>query len=130
MHISTECFYILCKVIYLIQYMLLALHSRNKLLITFLPRSINSSLGTLLFLLRAYLKRDLYGFHSYIFAIFIPSFFSEISTNLYTIHTMLSTIHCNREKTSSKGKLFPLLPVIYKLDSILVIHSLQLCTIC
>src|SRR5690606_7920827 len=64
MHISTSKNYILCKVIYLIQHMLLTVHSKNKLLITFLLPIVNPSSGSFLFPPHAYLTHDLYGFRS------------------------------------------------------------------
>lgn len=93
--------------------MLLLLHNNRILWITFLLPLFYPILGTLPFLLQTYLKLDLYGFHSYIFSNFCTFLFSEISTNLFTLYTMLSTIHCNKQKASRKERAFlPLLACV------------------
>lgn len=102
MHISTGKFKILCALICSPQYMLLSHRSSYTLWITFLPPSLFPLLVLLFLMQRTYLKRVLYGFHSYIFSKYSFLSIFQISTDLCTIHQLLSTTYCNKRKASRK----------------------------
>lgn len=103
--------------------MSLCLRNKSKLLITFRLLLKNPSLDTLQFLQRAYLKRGLYGFHSYIFSFYNPSFFSEISTNLFTISRCYPQPIVTNKKQVEKKSLFLLYPLCVNCKNYSVIHN-------